>query len=176
MVSSSGPSHCCWPLLLLAPTTGGSARASTLNDGHMSFTMWDCIISAISWAWLGVLMNVGLLLVRHIWWGLDSHQHVEGRKQVVHREVRKAEVGRFLGAQRDLKRKVIDISGLEARAKRRIQRVALVLGDRKAESDDPKVLADTDDLPEVQLLFGVLLQRIEGQHTLIHLLSFHTSS
>jgi len=32
--------------------------------------------------------------------GLDSHQHTEGRKQVVHREVRKAEVGRFLGAQR----------------------------------------------------------------------------
>lgn len=38
MVSSSGPNH-CWPLLLLlaelAPTTGGSARASTLNDGWM---------------------------------------------------------------------------------------------------------------------------------------------
>lgn len=25
--------------------------------------------------------------------GLDSHQHMEGRKQVVHREVRKAKVG-----------------------------------------------------------------------------------
>lgn len=29
-----------------------------------------------------------------------SHQHVEGREQVVHREVREAQVGRFLGAQR----------------------------------------------------------------------------
>lgn len=37
-VSSSGLNH-CWPLLLLlfllAPATGGSARASTLNDGWM---------------------------------------------------------------------------------------------------------------------------------------------
>ena len=29
---------------------------------HMSFTMCDCIISASSWEWLGVLMKVGLLL------------------------------------------------------------------------------------------------------------------
>ncbi len=29
---------------------------------HMSLTMCDCIISAISWEWLGVLMKVGLLL------------------------------------------------------------------------------------------------------------------
>lgn len=40
MVRSSGFNH-CWPLPLLpplpvaAPTTGGSARASTLNDGWM---------------------------------------------------------------------------------------------------------------------------------------------
>lgn len=29
---------------------------------HMSFAMWDCIISAISWEWLGVEMKVRLLL------------------------------------------------------------------------------------------------------------------
>ena len=28
---------------------------------HMSFTMWDCIISDSSWEWLGVLMKLGLL-------------------------------------------------------------------------------------------------------------------
>lgn len=32
-------------------------------------------------------------------WCLYSHQHMEGRKQVVHREVRKTKVGWFLGAQ-----------------------------------------------------------------------------
>jgi len=50
---------------------------------------------------------------------------------------------------------------LEARAERRIQRVALVFGNRKPKSNNPKVLAYADNLPAVQLLFGVLLQSIK---------------
>lgn len=61
----------------------------------------------------------------------------------------------------DLEGQVINISGLEAGAQGRIQRVALKLGDRKPESDDSKVLADTHNLPAVQLLFSVFLQHSE---------------
>lgn len=73
----------------------------------------------------------------------------------------------------DLERQVIDVSGLEARAEGGVQRVALVLRDRKTKSDDPEVLADTDDLPAVQLLFGVLLQRIEVRNTFPSLYTFY---
>lgn len=57
----------------------------------------------------------------------------------------------------DLEGQVVDVSGLEAGAQRGVQRVALVLGHRKSKRDDPEVLANADDLPGVQLPFGVLL-------------------
>lgn len=65
----------------------------------------------------------------------------------------------------DLEGQVINISGLKARAQGRIQRVALKLGHGKSESDDSKVLTHTHNLPAVQLLFSVFLQRSDQSIT-----------
>lgn len=67
----------------------------------------------------------------------------------------------------DLERQVINVSGLKAGAQRRIQRVALKLGDRKSQSDDSKVLTHTDNLPAVQLLFSVFLPYTQQSVTLL---------